>query len=761
MVRFLVVFFLLLLLQVHSDLAAAQAKKPAIPAQRWLTLSGKRPVVIARGGFSGLFPDSSDYGYQVAQMSSLPDMVVFCDVQISNDGIGFCLSDIRLDNSTNIANVYPKEHKTYKINGEDVSGWFAVDFLGDDLYNNVSLIQGILTRTNLYDNLFALKMVDEATKMKPPTQTWLNVQYDLFYKQHDVDVKLFIQDTVGAPGARVGYISSPEIGFLKSLSGVVTKDVKLVFRFLAEDAVEPTTRKTYKAILADLATIKTFATGILVPKTYIWPVTPDQYLETHTSLVADAHKLGLEVYADGFANDMPGSFNYSYDPTVEYLQFIDNKEFAVDGLLTDFPPTASEAIGCFALNNKTNPRIGKNLVISHNGASGVFPPCTDLAYQQAIDDGADIIDCSVQITKDGLAFCADSADLTGSTTAVGTFMSKSTSVPEIQPKNGIFSFDLTWSEIQTLKPLLVSPTGDQGLPRNPVNKNAGKLILFSEFLELAKTKAVSGVMINIKNAPILAKKGFDISEIVSSALANATLDKQSTQQILIQSDDTSVLAKFKNVPTYSRVLTIVETISNVTQQSADEIKKFADAVVVNRPSTVVLAAYFSTQFTDIVQQFHDANLTVYIGTLTNEFTSIAMDFFSDPVLEIFTYASPSAFGVDGLITDYPATANAYLRSPCADPDATDLPYVIPTPMPGDLLKLADKGALPPAQSPAPSLEPADVVDPPLPPVSHVEMTTNPDADAAPPAPGKNGQSANIANTGLCLLALIYIFMALY
>ncbi|KAI3932273.1 hypothetical protein MKW98_024993 [Papaver atlanticum] len=762
MARFSVVAFLLLLQLQSLLVVVVLAKKPApIPAaaQKWLTLSGERPMVIARGGFSGLLPDSCDMGYEIAHMSSLPDMVVFCDVQISKDGLGFCLSDIRLDNSTNIANVFPKGHKTYNINGDDVSGWFAVDFLFDDLYNNVSLIQGILTRTSLFDNSFPLKLVDDATKIKLPNRLWLNVQYDMFYKQHNINVKSFIQDTLSAGAASLGYISSPEIGFLKSLNGAVTKDVKLVFRFLAEDAVEPTTKKTYKAILADLAAIKTFAAGILVPKTYIWPVTPDQYLEPHTSLVADAHKLGLEVYAAGFANDMPGSFNYSYDPTAEYLQFIDNNEFAVDGFLTDFPPTASEAIGCFALNNKTNPRIGKTLVISHNGASGVFPPCTDLAYQQAVDDGADIIDCSVQITKDGIAFCADSADLTGSTTAVGTFMSKSTSVPEIQQKNGIFSFDLTWSEIQSLKPLLVSPTGDQGLPRNPANKNAGKLILFSEFLELAKTKAVSGVMINIKNAAILANKGFDISEIVSSALGNATLDKQSTQQILIQSDDTSVLTKFKNVPTYKRVLTIVETISNVTQQSVDEIKKFADAVVVNRPSTVVLAAYFTKEFTDVVKEFQDANLTVYVTTLTNEFTSIAMDFFSDPILEISTYASPLAFGVDGLITDYPATANAYLRSPCADPDAKDLPYTISPPQPGELLSLAEQGALPPAESPAPSLEPADVVDPPLPPVSHVE-TTNPGA-SGPSSPGKNSQSANIASTGLCLLSLIYVFMVLY
>lgn len=95
--------------------------------------------------------------------------------------------------------------------------------------------------------------------------------------------------------------------------------------------------------------------------------------------------------------------------------------------------------------------VEKPLIITHNGASGVYPGCTDLAYQQAVDDGADIIDCSVQMSKDGVAFCMNSADLIGDTTVMNAFVSRATTVPEIQKKNGIFSFDLTWSEIHGLK----------------------------------------------------------------------------------------------------------------------------------------------------------------------------------------------------------------------------------------------------------------------------------------------------------------------
>ena len=60
--------------------------------------------------------------------------------------------------------------------------------------------------------------------------------------------------------------------------------------------------------------------------------------------MADAHKSGLEVYASGFANYFFSSYSYNYDPIAEYLQFLDRGD-SVDGVVTDFPATASNAIG--------------------------------------------------------------------------------------------------------------------------------------------------------------------------------------------------------------------------------------------------------------------------------------------------------------------------------------------------------------------------------------------------------------------------------
>lgn len=145
----------------------------------------------------------------------------------------------------------------------------------------------------------------------------------------------------------INYISSPEVGFLESIGAhFQNTTTDLVFRFLEEDMVEISTNQTYASLMTNLSFVKTFASGILVPKGYIWPVDDDYYLKPHTSLVVDAHNIGLKVFASGFANDaLAFAYNYSYDPLSEVLSFIDNGQFSVDGLLTDFPITASEAIG--------------------------------------------------------------------------------------------------------------------------------------------------------------------------------------------------------------------------------------------------------------------------------------------------------------------------------------------------------------------------------------------------------------------------------
>lgn len=96
--------------------------------------AGDPPFVVARGGFSGLFPDSSSNAYNLALMVSVPDVILWCDVQLTKDGVGICLPDLLLDNCTNAASILGANFSNvYLVNGVRTEGLFTVDFNAQDL----------------------------------------------------------------------------------------------------------------------------------------------------------------------------------------------------------------------------------------------------------------------------------------------------------------------------------------------------------------------------------------------------------------------------------------------------------------------------------------------------------------------------------------------------------------------------------------------------------------------------------------------------
>ncbi|KAG2572787.1 glycerophosphodiester phosphodiesterase GDPDL3-like isoform X2 [Panicum virgatum] len=682
-------------------------------ASSWKTLSGNAPAIVAKGGFSGVFPDSSEDAYGFVQYASSPATILYCDVRLTKDKFGICLPDIKMDNCTDIADIYPQGQKTYLVNGVPTSGWFSVDYNLTEL-GQVPLMRSISSRTPRFDSNFnaILAVEDVQSKFKPPG-IWLNVQHDRFYNQFNLSMRNYIISV--SKRVVVNYISSPEVTFLSSLHGRVSNKTKLVFRFLDESTLEPSMNKTYASILKNLTFVKTFASGILVPKSYIWPTSSDNYLQLYTSVVDDAHKAGLEIYAADFANDFMLSYNHSYDPLAEYLSFIDNGVFSVDGVLSDFPVTPSEAIGCFANLNKSNTDHGKPLIISHNGASGDYPGCTDLAYQKAVDDGADVIDCPVQVTKDGVLVCMSSVNLMdGTTVARSQFASQTAVIKDIQNVRGVFTFNLTWDDIvKNLRPKISTPFTTYRLDRNPRYRNAGNFMRLSDFLDFTKDKDLSGIMISIEHAAFVVEElGFDMVDTVIKTLGDAGYNNQTAQKVMIQSTNSSVLEKFKQQTKYDLVYMINEEVRDAAPSSLTDIKKFASAVSVDTGSVFPESHHFTMYKTNLVQTLQNAGLSVYVYTLMNEFASQAYDFFSDPTVQINWYVT--AAGVDGLITEFPATARRYKLNNCINMGNSTPVFMDPA-RAGDLMLTIVKSARPPALAPMPLLTDSDVAEPPLPP----------------------------------------------
>ncbi|KAM7498949.1 hypothetical protein LguiA_023363 [Lonicera macranthoides] len=739
--------------------ALAVAQRSSNRTSLWQTLSGDAPIVIARGGFSGLFPDSSFNAYSFALTTSLRDVALWCDVQLTSDGAGICLPDIRLDNSSNIAVVYSNRRNTYVVNGVRTQGWFSVDFTYDEL-QNVYLTQGVYSRSNEFDHsmLQILTVEDVARQLRPPG-FWLNVQHDIFFSQHNLSMRSYV--IAASRSVVVNYISSPEVNFLRSIvARFKPGPTKLVFRFLERDYIEPSTNQTYGSLLRNLTFFKTFASGIMVPKTFIWPMNDSLYLQPHTSIVADAHKEGLEIFASDFANDVPFAYDYSYDPVSEYLSFIDNGNFSVDGVLSDFPISPSEAIDCFSHIGRNGPVQANITIISHEGASGDYPGCTDLAYKNAISDGADILDCPVQMTKDGIPFCLGSINLNDRTAIAQTnFSNRMMSIPQLKVVNGILSFNLTWSEVQNLTPAIWNPLSDSRLYRNPNFRNKGKLVSLSDFLALANNaSSVSGVLIGIENAAYLAEEqGLGVTDAVLDALDKAGFNNQTAKKVMIESTNSSVLMKFKEKSNYERVYEVDENIRDALNSTIMDIKKFANSVVISKASVFPRNIGFLTGVTDVVPKLQAFDLPVYIQLFSNEFLFQAWDFFSDANVEMNSFVM--ATGINGVITVFPKTASKYRRNTCLGLGDQTPVYMAPV-EPGSLFQLIQPQ--PPAQAPNPVLTGSDVVEPPLPGVVLIPPPTDAanGSTAAPPGPPSD-QPKVAARIFLCNLAILLATLLLF
>jgi glycerophosphoryl diester phosphodiesterase len=92
----------------------------------------------------------------------------------------------------------------------------------------------------------------------------------------------------------------------------------------------------------ELRMIADYAAGIGPHKRLIIPEQPDGALGRPTSLIADAHAVGLLVHPWTFRSD-PGFLHGEYggDPAREIRQF---RDLGADGLFCDFPDVARTAI---------------------------------------------------------------------------------------------------------------------------------------------------------------------------------------------------------------------------------------------------------------------------------------------------------------------------------------------------------------------------------------------------------------------------------
>lgn len=130
--------------------------------------------------------------------------------------------------------------------------------------------------------------------------------------------------------------------------------------------------------------------------------------------------------------------------------------------------------------------IPRPTLIAHRGASAYRPEHTIAGYQLAIDQGADIIEPDLVITKDGILIVRHENELTETTNVADhpEFASRKTrkNIDGIE-KEGWFAEDFTLQEIKTLRAKERIP---QYRPANTLYDNQYEIATFQQVIDLMK-----------------------------------------------------------------------------------------------------------------------------------------------------------------------------------------------------------------------------------------------------------------------------------
>ncbi|MFS7963666.1 putative glycerophosphodiester phosphodiesterase [Helianthus anomalus] len=140
--------------------------------------------------------------------------------------------------------------------------------------------------------------------------------------------------------------------------------------------------------------------------------------------------------------------------------------------------------------------------------------------------------------------------------------------------------------------------------------------------------------------------------------------------------------------------------------------------------------------------------------MSNEFLSQPWDFFSDPYVEINTYVLVA--NVDGVVTDYPATAARYRRNRCSGLPSDQIPPYMEPSKPGQLLEFMTPQLMPPAEAPNPILTDADVADAPIPPTT--KKAPPPSGNSTSPSGQPPKATARVLLSSLTTVAVIFLMV---
>lgn len=293
-----------------------------------------------------------------------------------------------------------------------------------------------------------------------------------------------------------------------------------------------------------------------------------------------------------------------------------------------------------------NSQADEPIVIAHRGASGYLPEHTIEAYKLGIEQGADFIEPDLVLTKDGVLVARHDIYLS-STTNVASKPEFADRKRTIGDKTDWFVMDFTLAELKTLRARQPFPGRDKSFDDQLEIATLDEIIAL--VLEQQAAGNLVGLHIEMKR-PDLFKTGAgaDLAARLSGEFSKILENKI---PMYFQCFDGEFVKEISPLTDAPIVLLVGGQYNQETEWfdlgiNPDDFYDYVDGFGLNK------ALLFNEDFTanGLVERLHLAGKIVHIWTARNDALPNGIATAEQELNMLF------ATGIDGLFTDFPATA---------------------------------------------------------------------------------------------------------
>ncbi|MEM1131308.1 MAG: glycerophosphodiester phosphodiesterase [Pseudomonadota bacterium] len=268
-------------------------------------------IIIAHRGASGERPEHTLASYERA-INQGADFVE-PDLVLTKDGVLVARHENEISSTTDVADrpEFAERKTTKTIDNQQITGWFTEDFTLVELktLRARERLPQLRPGNMRFDGLYTIPTLAEIIRLvrakEAETGRVIGLYPETKHPSYFASIGLPFEERLvkqlheagyRGPDAPV-YIQSFEVGNLQQLDGIT--DIRLVQLIHPEVPTpydRPDLRYTDMVKLEGLAAIGSYADGIGPGKSFVIPRSVDGRLDRPTTLVADAHAVGLKVH---------------------------------------------------------------------------------------------------------------------------------------------------------------------------------------------------------------------------------------------------------------------------------------------------------------------------------------------------------------------------------------------------------------------------------------------------------------------------------